>query len=646
MTSASHHIRYFPKRFWSRRLNLIICFGLCSLFFFGSILSLPKGAALPTQVLIEPFDYRGPYINKVVFGVYHGEDAQWAALSEGLIDVGNAFLTPQERADVELDEWETNAFWGLACATHFDPFFIEEPYGPPGYNGFPLNYVELRQAIAMALDKQELARLAFGDAGVALDHVIPSSFVPWHEPDLGVDYRQGDLQGAIQLLENAGFIDFNLDGIRDAPDATETTISLYYVPFELLTKDIQHSVMATNTTLIAEFVGNTLGALDFAYELHNITSSTMWAYTHIGYRSYQLALLPFYVPSRAPYLLEELFYSMNIPTSNIMNFDNTTVDTLIETMNSTYDYDAFNQVVSDLQKVIAENQPLIPLCTTNQYTGHRTNRFYKWFDQPQTGSANPWSLVQAQLLSGQPDRNPITGVGGRLDFGLNKIPLTLNPILATLDDSWLVLESIYSRLIEMNPLTGEALPSLARSWIIEPEGDGLKITFNLVNNATWHDGEIFSADDVVFTYNYLNNLPGPWPLTRPRPHIEFTSIDELSNVTFTFHTTLNDYFALFDITWPVILPQHIWEGILQPAFFDNPRPMGTGPFVFDKRPEPGIIYLKYNPDYHYGISGLRELPPVLDVSFLVWLSGGVFVIVLTVIGAIWYLRRTPHGFGN
>jgi peptide/nickel transport system substrate-binding protein len=234
-------------------------------------------------------------------------------------------------------------------------------------------------------------------------------------------------------------------------------------------------------------------------------------------------------------------------------------------------------------------------------------------------------------------------VGGTLQFGLDQIPDSLNPILAKLEDTWIVLDSIYSRLVTMNPATGESLPSLARSWVIEPDGDELRITFNLLNNATWHDGEFFNAYDVNFTYHYLNNLPGPWPYANPKPHIEFSSIQVLNNITLVILTPLTDYFALFDITSAVILPEHIWGGIIRPAFFENPRPVGTGPFMFDKQPEPGLIYLSYYPDYPYAIVGARELPPVLDISFLLWLTGGIFVIVLTVVGAIWYLRRRPHG---
>lgn len=628
------------------RFAIGFCILLLSIFLIGSNFSGSLGTTISMQPFIDTFDLNGPKINEVVFGVYHGEDSQWAALVDGLIDVGNAPISLDVQNDIEFSEWEADAFWAIACSTHFDPFFIEEPYGLPAVNGFPFNYVGLRRAVAMVLDKYDLAYQCFGEGGVALDHIIPASFSAWHEPDLGVDYRSGDIEGAKDALEASGFIDFNFDGYRDAPNATEVILTLYYTPTELASKATSHSKIATNTTIIAEYIRDTMEALDFRINVFPVSEETLYYYTHIGYRSYQMALLPFDVPTRAPQLLSDLFYSLNIPTSNIMNFHNTTVDTLIETMNSTFIFSDYKDALSELQIAIAQNQPLIPLCTQYQYTAHRTDRFEGWFDQPGAGVANPWSLLQAQLRSGQPERHPITAVGGTLEFGLTDVPDTLNPILATLPDSWLVLDSLYSRLIRMDPVTGRALPDLARSWVIEPEGNGLRITFNLQNNATWHDGELFTAFDVNFTYNYINDLPGPWPLLQPKPHIEFSSIDVLNNITIVFHTELNGYFAIFDIANPVILPEHLWEGILQPAYFGNPRPIGTGPFRFEKRPEPGLIYLEYFPDYHYSIEGSREMPIFVDVSLLIWLGGGIFIVTMTALGALWYLRRTPHGFTN
>ncbi len=118
----------------------------------------------------------------------------------------------------------------------------------------------------------------------------------------------------------------------------------------------------------------------------------------------------------------------------------------------------------------------------------------------------------------------------------------------------------------------------------------------------------------------------------------------INNVTIAIHTPLAGYFALFDIASQPILPKHIWEGIMQPALFENPHPVGTGPFLFKSRPETGIIFLEYYELYHYGFPGARQSLVYVDVSFLYWLAAGSFVIIMIALAAFWYLRRRPHGF--
>ena len=57
----------------------------------------------------------------------------------------------------------------------------------------------------------------------------------------------------------------------------------------------------------------------------------------------------------------------------------------------------------------------------------------------------------------------------------------------------------HDRLVDYNSAEGKIVPELAESWTVSD--DGLVYTFNLVKNATFHDGSPFTAKDVVFTIN-------------------------------------------------------------------------------------------------------------------------------------------------
>ncbi len=55
----------------------------------------------------------------------------------------------------------------------------------------------------------------------------------------------------------------------------------------------------------------------------------------------------------------------------------------------------------------------------------------------------------------------------------------------------------HDRLIHLDPATGALEPMLAESWDVSP--DGMVYTFHLRKDVTFHNGEPFTADDVVFT---------------------------------------------------------------------------------------------------------------------------------------------------
>ena len=65
----------------------------------------------------------------------------------------------------------------------------------------------------------------------------------------------------------------------------------------------------------------------------------------------------------------------------------------------------------------------------------------------------------------------------------------------------LYTSQMMSGLTNQNPINGAIEPELAKSW--EVSDDGLVITFHLRRGIKWSDGEPFTADDVLFTFNDL-----------------------------------------------------------------------------------------------------------------------------------------------
>jgi peptide/nickel transport system substrate-binding protein len=132
---------------------------------------------------------------------------------------------------------------------------------------------------------------------------------------------------------------------------------------------------------------------------------------------------------------------------------------------------------------------------------------------------------------------------------------------------------IYETLLFYNQgKANDIRPMLAESYDIA--ADGRKVTFTLRKNVKWTDGEAFNADDVVFTYELLRKHPKA----------------NLRGVPFAGARKIDDYTAEVSLTRPgfadmwylagqnVIVPEHIWKNIADPAKELNENPVGTGAF--------------------------------------------------------------------
>jgi peptide/nickel transport system substrate-binding protein len=87
-------------------------------------------------------------------------------------------------------------------------------------------------------------------------------------------------------------------------------------------------------------------------------------------------------------------------------------------------------------------------------------------------------------------------------------PKTFNYALS--QESPNVFDYIYEGMVGSDGITGDLKPALAESWEISK--DNLRIVFTLREGLKWSDGELLTADDVVFTFNdiYLNEeIPAP-----------------------------------------------------------------------------------------------------------------------------------------
>jgi peptide/nickel transport system substrate-binding protein len=167
-----------------------------------------------------------------------------------------------------------------------------------------------------------------------------------------------------------------------------------------------------------------------------------------------------------------------------------------------------------------------------------------------------------------PTGKPVTG--GTLTAALTGNPSSMDPAAAGVYTSLQVLDNIFSKLITMDE-NGQFVSELATSW---SQPDALTYIFNLVDDATFHNGEKFTASDVKYTFERIAN-----PKTASSYASAYTSIKSIEVVSPTkvaFH--LSEPFA------PLLtnLAQN-GEIVNQKAIESSDptrKPVGTGPFEF------------------------------------------------------------------
>jgi oligopeptide transport system substrate-binding protein len=81
-------------------------------------------------------------------------------------------------------------------------------------------------------------------------------------------------------------------------------------------------------------------------------------------------------------------------------------------------------------------------------------------------------------------------------------PESLDPAIITGQPEFRIVIGMFEGLTRLDAKTARAIPGLAQSWEISP--DGLTYTFHLRTNLVWSTGEPITADDVV--YSWLRSL--------------------------------------------------------------------------------------------------------------------------------------------
>ncbi len=202
-------------------------------------------------------------------------------------------------------------------------------------------------------------------------------------------------------------------------------------------------------------------------------------------------------------------------------------------------------------------------------------------------------------------------------------PKTFNLLVSQDSTSSEISRFLFDGLTDLDPATGEIKGLLAERW--EVFDQGLRWVFHLRPGVHWSDGQPFTAQDVVFTFETMFNpafvIPARDIFTLNGKRVEVKRLDDL-----TVEFLLPEPFAPFLLALgQPILPSHrldaaVKKGSLAKTWGIDEKPeniTGTGPFRIKKYSPGERIELEKNPFYwKTGADGSR-LPRIERITLLI-----------------------------
>lgn len=188
-------------------------------------------------------------------------------------------------------------------------------------------------------------------------------------------------------------------------------------------------------------------------------------------------------------------------------------------------------------------------------------------------------------------------VAGELVIGKGQEAPTLDPALATAASSLDLIALVYERLVVFDE-DGQPQPLLAESWEIP---DDLTYTFSLRPGITFHNGRMFAAEDVRYTFERIRaeRINSPWA-------DQFSSIDEIEvvdsrTVTFHLNAPFGPFLAALSSAYASIVPA---DNTIE---LQNTM-IGTGPFALERwEPDSETVIIANATYWQEGIPLLTSL---------------------------------------
>ena len=195
------------------------------------------------------------------------------------------------------------------------------------------------------------------------------------------------------------------------------------------------------------------------------------------------------------------------------------------------------------------------------------------------------------------------GGGGALKVLWWQGPTLLNPHFAVGTKDQDGSRLFYEPLAAWDP-EGNLKPKLAAEIPTKENGglaaDGKSVKWKLKQGVTWHDGKPFTADDVVFNWEYAKDPATAAVTIGSYRDVMVEKIDQYT-VVVKFAKPTPFWADAFVGTRGMQIPKHLFADFIGAKSRDAPtnlKPVGTGPYLFKDFKPGDLVTGVINPNYH------------------------------------------------
>src|SRR5438128_879572 len=211
--------------------------------------------------------------------------------------------------------------------------------------------------------------------------------------------------------------------------------------------------------------------------------------------------------------------------------------------------------------------------------------------------------AQGAAATSAPAASGGRGAGGSLRVLMWQGPTILNPHLSQGTKDNIAARFCCEPLMSVSA-DGKFSPILAAEVPSKENGglgaDGKTVTYKLKPGVKWADGQPFTADDVVFTYDFVINKE-----TAATTYGSFVDLDKVeavdpTTVRLTFKQPTGGWYVPFVGGPGMVLPKHLLEKYIGTASRDAPfnqKSLGTGPYMVQDFKPGDTLTLVPNPNY-------------------------------------------------